>query len=55
MQKEDEDGNGLEGAVFKIIDSEGKTVKDDLISKEGGKSRLAIWRREAINLLKTCA
>ncbi|MBU8563722.1 SpaA isopeptide-forming pilin-related protein [Bacillus licheniformis] len=37
LQKEDEDGNGLEGAVFKIIDSEGKTVKDDLISKEGGK------------------
>ena len=37
MQKKDEDGNGLEGAVFKIIDSEGKTVKDDLISKEGGK------------------
>ncbi|EQM29595.1 cell wall anchor [Bacillus licheniformis CG-B52] len=37
LQKEDEDGNGLEGAVFKIIDSEGKTVKDELISKEGGK------------------
>ncbi|WP_144561114.1 SpaA isopeptide-forming pilin-related protein, partial [Bacillus paralicheniformis] len=37
LQKEDEDGNGLEGAVFKIIDSEGKTVKDDLISKEGSK------------------
>ncbi|WP_284632371.1 SpaA isopeptide-forming pilin-related protein [Bacillus licheniformis] len=37
LEKKDEDGNGLEGAVFKIIDSEGKTVKDDLISKEGGK------------------
>ncbi|MEN7364093.1 SpaA isopeptide-forming pilin-related protein [Bacillus licheniformis] len=37
LTKEDAKGHKLEGAVFKIIDSEGKTVKDDLISKEGGK------------------
>ncbi|MCY8356034.1 Ig-like domain-containing protein [Bacillus haynesii] len=41
LEKKDEDGNGLEGAVFKIIDSDGKTVRDDLISKEGGKIEVA--------------
>ncbi|WHY09134.1 SpaA isopeptide-forming pilin-related protein [Bacillus subtilis] len=37
LMKEDQDGNGLAGAVFKITDSNGKTVRDDLVSKEGGK------------------
>ncbi|MFB7316825.1 SpaA isopeptide-forming pilin-related protein [Bacillus haynesii] len=41
LEKKDEDGNGLEGAVFKIIDTDGKTVRDDLISKEGGKIEVA--------------
>ncbi|RUR93220.1 SpaA isopeptide-forming pilin-related protein [Bacillus velezensis] len=35
--KKDQDGNVLDGAVFKIIDSDGKTVRDDLMTKEGGK------------------
>lgn len=37
LTKEDQDGKGLAGAVFKITDSNGKTVRDDLVSKEGGK------------------
>ncbi|MEC1429601.1 SpaA isopeptide-forming pilin-related protein [Bacillus subtilis] len=37
LMKEDQDGKGLAGAVFKITDSNGKTVRDDLVSKEGGK------------------
>ncbi|MCF7619689.1 SpaA isopeptide-forming pilin-related protein [Bacillus sonorensis] len=37
LLKQDEDGKGLAGAVFKIIDSDGKTVRDDLVSKDGGK------------------
>ncbi|WP_446476122.1 SpaA isopeptide-forming pilin-related protein [Bacillus velezensis] len=35
--KKDQDGNVLDGAVFKIIDSDGKTVRDDLMTKEDGK------------------
>ncbi|MDR4215671.1 hypothetical protein FO492_22420, partial [Bacillus paralicheniformis] len=41
LQKEDEGGNGLEGSVFKIIDSEGKKVEDDVTSKEGNKNEAA--------------
>nr|WGD85829.1 SpaA isopeptide-forming pilin-related protein [Bacillus subtilis] len=37
LTKEDQDGKGLAGAVFKITDSNGKTVRDDLVSNEGGK------------------
>lgn len=37
LTKEDQDGKGLAGAVFKITDSNGETVRDDLVSKEGGK------------------
>ncbi|WP_088884212.1 SpaA isopeptide-forming pilin-related protein [Bacillus spizizenii] len=37
LTKQDQDGKGLAGAVFKITDSNGKTVRDDLVSKEGGK------------------
>ncbi|MCY7978105.1 SpaA isopeptide-forming pilin-related protein [Bacillus inaquosorum] len=37
LMKEDQDGKGLAGAVFKITDSNGETVRDDLVSKEGGK------------------
>ncbi|UPV78757.1 SpaA isopeptide-forming pilin-related protein [Bacillus rugosus] len=37
LTKEDQDGKGLAGAVFKITDSNGETVRDDLVSKEDGK------------------
>ncbi|WP_424161688.1 SpaA isopeptide-forming pilin-related protein [Bacillus amyloliquefaciens] len=37
LVKKDQDGNILDGAVFKITDSDGKTVRDDLMTKEGGK------------------
>ncbi|MED1540334.1 SpaA isopeptide-forming pilin-related protein [Bacillus inaquosorum] len=37
LMKEDQDGKGLAGAVFKITDSNGETVRDDLVSKEDGK------------------
>ncbi|MCY7426251.1 SpaA isopeptide-forming pilin-related protein [Bacillus amyloliquefaciens] len=37
LVKKDQDGNVLDGAVFKITDSDGKTVRDDLMTKEGGK------------------
>ncbi|WP_416722547.1 SpaA isopeptide-forming pilin-related protein [Bacillus stercoris] len=37
LMKEDQDGKGLAGAVFKITDSDGNTVRDDLVSKEGGR------------------
>ncbi|WP_345759433.1 SpaA isopeptide-forming pilin-related protein [Bacillus sp. PBIB1] len=37
LVKKDQDGNVLDGAVFKIIDSDGKTVREDLMTKEGGK------------------
>ncbi|WP_249652371.1 SpaA isopeptide-forming pilin-related protein, partial [Lysinibacillus sp. D4A1_S13] len=35
--KKDADGRNLEGAVFKIIDSDGKTVQEDLVSDKDGK------------------
>ncbi|MED2942455.1 SpaA isopeptide-forming pilin-related protein [Bacillus swezeyi] len=41
LTKEDQDGKGLDGAVFKIVDNNGKTVRDDLVSKEGGKIEAA--------------
>lgn len=37
LTKEDQDGKGLAGAVFKITDTNGETVRDDLVSKEDGK------------------
>ncbi|SFG85159.1 SpaA isopeptide-forming pilin-related protein [Sporolactobacillus nakayamae] len=37
LKKVDQGGNGLEGAEFKIIDSEGKTVQDQLKSDKDGK------------------
>lgn len=36
LTKKDEDGNGLAGAVFKIVDNNGKTVKDNLVSDKDG-------------------
>ncbi|MGG2071762.1 SpaA isopeptide-forming pilin-related protein [Bacillus spizizenii] len=40
LTKEDQDGKGLAGAVFKITDTNGETVRDDLVSKEDGKMKL---------------
>ncbi|MCY9375271.1 Ig-like domain-containing protein [Bacillus sp. T17B1] len=37
LTKQDQDGKGLAGAVFKIADSNGETVREDLVSKEDGK------------------
>ncbi|MET1248538.1 SpaA isopeptide-forming pilin-related protein [Sporolactobacillus sp. STCC-11] len=37
LTKVDKDGNGLEGAEFKIIDADGKTVQDNLKSDKDGK------------------
>ncbi|MEC0599318.1 SpaA isopeptide-forming pilin-related protein [Bacillus spizizenii] len=37
LTKEDQDGKGLAGAVFKITDTNRETVRDDLVSKEDGK------------------
>ncbi|MEC0494517.1 SpaA isopeptide-forming pilin-related protein [Bacillus glycinifermentans] len=36
LTKKDEDGNGLADAVFKIVDNNGKTVRDDLVSGKDG-------------------
>ncbi len=37
LTKVDAEGKKLEGAVFKIVDSDGKTVKEDLVSDKDGK------------------
>ncbi|WP_257993821.1 prealbumin-like fold domain-containing protein, partial [Bacillus amyloliquefaciens] len=37
LTKEDAEGRNLEGAVFKIVDSDGNTVKEDLVSDSNGK------------------
>ncbi|MDU0104057.1 SpaA isopeptide-forming pilin-related protein, partial [Bacillus sp. IS1] len=37
LTKEDAEGKKLEGAVFKIVGSDGKTVKEDLVSNKDGK------------------
>ncbi|MEC1372709.1 SpaA isopeptide-forming pilin-related protein, partial [Bacillus velezensis] len=37
LTKKDADGGNLEGAVFKIVDSDGKTVQKDLVSDKDGK------------------
>ncbi|MCY8992304.1 SpaA isopeptide-forming pilin-related protein [Bacillus atrophaeus] len=37
LTKVDQDEKGLAGAIFKIVDNNGNTVRDDLVSKEGGK------------------
>lgn len=52
LTKEDQDGKGLAGAVFKITDTNGETVRDDLVSKEDGKIEVDGLAPEAINLLK---
>ncbi len=41
LTKTDQDGNGLEGAVFKIIDDNGNTIKDGLVSKKDGTIEVA--------------
>ncbi|MDR4378792.1 hypothetical protein FO485_19155, partial [Bacillus amyloliquefaciens] len=37
LTKEDAEGRKLEGAVFQIIDQDGKTVQKDLVSDQDGK------------------
>ncbi len=37
LTKEDGGGQKLEGAVFKIIDKEGKTVQEELASDKNGR------------------
>jgi LPXTG-motif cell wall-anchored protein len=37
LKKVDPDGNGLEGAVFKIVDANGKTIQENLKSDKVGK------------------
>lgn len=36
LTKVDQDEKGVAGAIFKIVDNNGNTVRDDLVSKEGG-------------------
>ncbi|MEC1623603.1 SpaA isopeptide-forming pilin-related protein [Bacillus mojavensis] len=36
LTKVDQDEKGVAGAIFKIVDKDGNTVRDDLVSKEGG-------------------
>ena len=37
MIKHDSQGQALEGAIFKVVDSKGKIIKEDLASDKTGK------------------
>lgn len=52
LVKTDSKENPLPGAKFKLIDKEGKTVIQNLVSDDKGVVLVKIWHQEIINLLR---